>query len=138
MFRRNAWRSMGAPVIAAAVSATLALAALGAANYPNRPVRIVLPFGPGGLADVSTRLVAAKLSERMGQNFFIDNRPGAGGIVAAKEALSFPPDGYTMFLSGNSAAISESLFASLPFDFLYSRASGSVVDWCVSLLRFFP
>jgi tripartite-type tricarboxylate transporter receptor subunit TctC len=117
MFRRNAWRSMGAPVIAAAVSATLALAALAAANYPNRPVRIVLPFGPGGLADVSTRLVAAKLSERMGQNFFIDNRPGAGGIIAAKGALSFPPDGYTMFLSGNSAAISESLFASLPFDF---------------------
>jgi tripartite-type tricarboxylate transporter receptor subunit TctC len=61
-------------------------------------------------------LVAAKLSERVGQNFFIDNRPGAGGIAAAKSALNFAADGYTMFLAGNTAAISQSLFASLPYD----------------------
>jgi tripartite-type tricarboxylate transporter receptor subunit TctC len=114
--RRDACRHIGASVIAAVVTATFVIAAQAQANYPDRPVRIILPYGPGGVADVSTRLVAAKLSERMGQNFFIDNRPGAGGIVAAKGALSFPADGYTLYLAGNGAAISESLFASLPFD----------------------
>jgi tripartite-type tricarboxylate transporter receptor subunit TctC len=98
------------------VMATFAFAVQAQANYPDRPVRIILPYGPGGVADVSTRLVAAELSQRMGQNFFIDNRPGAGGIVGAKGALSFPADGYTLYLSGNGAAISESLFVSLPFD----------------------
>jgi tripartite-type tricarboxylate transporter receptor subunit TctC len=113
---RSAWRGIGVSAIAAMAMAAFAAAAQGQANYPDRPVRVILPFGPGGVADVSTRLVAAKLSERMGQNFFVDNRPGAGGIVAGKGALSFPADGYTLFLSGNSAAISHSLFASLPFD----------------------
>ena len=85
-------------------------------KYPEKPVRIILPYGPGGVADVTTRLVAQKLSDRLGQNFFVDNRPGAGGIVAAKTALSFPADGYTLYLTGNESAISESLFKSLPFD----------------------
>ena len=114
--RCSAWRRLAASAIAAVITATFALAAHAETNYPDRPVRIILPYGPGGVADVSTRLVAAKLSERMGQNFFVDNRPGAGGIVAAKGALNFPADGYTLYLSGNGAAISESLFASLPFD----------------------
>ena len=114
--RCNAWHRIGASAIAAVVMATFAIAAQAQANYPDRAVRIILPYGPGGVADVSTRLVAAELSRRMGQNFFIDNRPGAGGIVAAKAALNFPADGYTLYLSGNGAAISESLFASLPFD----------------------
>jgi tripartite-type tricarboxylate transporter receptor subunit TctC len=114
--RRNIWHGIGACGIAAAVAPTFVPGASARANYPDRPVRIILPYGPGGVADVSTRLVAEKLSERMRQNFFIDNRPGAGGIVAAKGVLSLPPDGYTLYLSGNGAAISESLFASLPFD----------------------
>lgn len=125
--RRDILRSIGAAVIAAAMTATFAVRAQAQANYPDRPVRIILPYGPGGVADVSTRLVAAKLSERMGQNFFIDNRPGAGGIVAAKAALSFPADGYTMYLSGNGAAISESLFASLPFDITRDFTSVSLL-----------
>lgn len=125
--RRNGWRSSGASVIAAVVIATFAIATHAQANYPDRPVRIILPYGPGGVADVSTRLVAAKLSERLGQNFFVDNRPGAGGIVAAKGALSFPADGYTMYLSGNGAAISESLFASLPFDITRDFTSVSLL-----------
>jgi tripartite-type tricarboxylate transporter receptor subunit TctC len=84
-------------------------------KYPERPVRIILPYGPGGIADVTTRMVAQKLGERLGQNFFIDNRPGAGGIVAAMATLGFPADGYTLCLTGNGSAISESLFKSLPF-----------------------
>jgi len=126
--RRDAWRRIGASAIAAVATATFGAAHHQAqANFPDRPVRIILPYGPGGVADVSTRLVAAKLSERMGQNFFIDNRPGAGGIVAARGALSFPADGYTMYLSGNGAAISESLFTALPFDITRDFTSVSLL-----------
>ena len=85
-------------------------------KYPDRPVRIIVPYGAGGVADVTTRLVAQKVSEAMGQTFVIENRPGAGGIVGAKAVLASPPDGYTLFLAGNGSAISESLFKSLPFN----------------------
>ena len=125
--RRDIWHGIGACAIAAIATATFSAGTRAQANYPDRPVRIILPYGPGGVADVSTRLVAAKLSERMGQNFFIDNRPGAGGIVGAKAALSLPADGYTMYLAGNGAAISESLFASLPFDITRDFSSVSLL-----------
>ena len=85
-------------------------------KYPERPVRIIVPYGAGGVADVTTRLVAQKVSEAMGQTFVIENCPGAGGIVGAKAVLASPPDGYTLFLAGNGSAISESLFKSLPFN----------------------
>ena len=85
-------------------------------KYPERPVRIIVPYGAGGVADVTTRLVAQKVSEAMGQTFVIENRPGAGGIVGAKALLASQPDGYTLFLAGNGSAISESLFKSLPFN----------------------
>src|SRR6476661_8411516 len=64
-------------------------------KYPEKPVRIIVPYGAGGVADVTTRLVAQKVSEAMGQTFVIENRPGAGGIVGAKAVLASPPDGYT-------------------------------------------
>ena len=71
--RRDIWHGIGACAIAAVATATFSAGTRAQANYPDRPVRIILPYGPGGVADVSTRLVAAKLSERMGQNFFIDD-----------------------------------------------------------------
>ena len=70
-----------ASLAAVAIGTTLAHAEPG---YPNRPVRIIVPYGPGGVADVTTRMVAQKLSERLGQQFVVDNRPGAGGIVAVE------------------------------------------------------
>jgi tripartite-type tricarboxylate transporter receptor subunit TctC len=79
-------------------------------------VTIVLPFGAGGVADVSTRLAADKLGEKLGQRFVVENRPGAGGIVAARQVLSAAPDGYTLGLVTNGTAISVALFKSLPFD----------------------
>ena len=85
-------------------------------KYPEKPVRIVVPYGPGGVADVTTRLIVQNLSERMGQSFVIENRPGAAGIVGAKAVLSSSADGYTLFLAGNGSAISESLFKALPFN----------------------
>jgi tripartite-type tricarboxylate transporter receptor subunit TctC len=85
-------------------------------GYPSRPVRIITPYGPGGIADVTMRTIAQKLSERLGQQFIVDNRPGAGGIIAAKAAATAAPDGYTLFQIGNGSAISKSLFKTLPFD----------------------
>lgn len=92
--------------------------AQGQSNYPDKPVRIVLRYGAGGVADVTTRLVAQKLSARMGQKFYIENRPGAGGAAAAKVVLSAPADGYTLYVVGNGTAISESLFKRPPFHVL--------------------
>lgn len=106
------------PSIAVVLALAFSPAVQAQTSYPSKPVRIILPYGPGGIADVTTRMVALKLSERMGQSFFIDNRPGAGAIVGAKAALSFPHDGYTIFMSGNGGAISESLFKSLPYNIL--------------------
>src|SRR5215471_15059314 len=77
-------------------SLLLAAPALAEPGYPNRPVRIMVGFGPGGVADVTMRMLAQKLSERLGQQFIIDNRPGAGGILAHRAVLSGPPDGYTL------------------------------------------
>jgi tripartite-type tricarboxylate transporter receptor subunit TctC len=103
-------------IAAAALTMCLGVAVSHAdAKFPDKPVRIVLPFGPGGVADVTMRLVAQKLSERLGQNFYIENRPGAGGIIGAKSALSYPADGYTFYLAGNGTAISQTLFKSLPY-----------------------
>ncbi len=105
-----------------------ALAAIGAASaaavrparaepgYPNRPVRIIVPYGPGGIADTTMRIVAERLSFKLGQQFIVDNRPGAGGIVAAKAVASSPPDGHVLELTGNGTAISAALFKQLPFD----------------------
>jgi tripartite-type tricarboxylate transporter receptor subunit TctC len=91
-------------------------AARGEAKYPDHPVRVILPFGPGGVADVTARLVAQALSEKLGQNFFIENMPGAGGITAARAAASGGTDGYTLTLLTNGTAISVPLFTHLPFD----------------------
>jgi tripartite-type tricarboxylate transporter receptor subunit TctC len=86
------------------------------ANYPDKPVRVILPFGPGGIADITARLIAQKLSEKLGQNFVIENMPGAGGITAARAVLQAPTDGYTLAFFTNGTAISVAIFNDLPFD----------------------
>jgi tripartite-type tricarboxylate transporter receptor subunit TctC len=85
-------------------------------DYPNRPIRLIVGFGAGGLADITMRIVAERLSERLGQRVVIDNRPGAGGVVAAQAAAGAPPDGYTLIVLSIGTAISVSLLKSLPFD----------------------
>jgi tripartite-type tricarboxylate transporter receptor subunit TctC len=96
----------------------LACAAPGQAQstYPNRPIRVVLPFAAGGVADITTRIVAEKLGEGLGQRLIIENTPGAGGVAAARSVMSAPADGYTLALFTNGTAISVPLFKSLPFD----------------------
>jgi tripartite-type tricarboxylate transporter receptor subunit TctC len=84
-------------------------------KYPAHPIRVVVPFGPGGLADISARATADKLSARLGQQVIIDNRPGAGGIVAAQAVLGSPRDGYTLILFSNGTTIATSLLK-LPYN----------------------
>lgn len=116
-------------LLISALAAVVATPALAQSDYPNRPVRILVPYGPGGVADTTTRILALKLSERLGQQFIIDNRPGAGGIVASKAGASAAPDGYTLTLTGNGTAISKSLFKSLPYDVLRDFTPISVMAW---------
>ena len=85
-------------------------------TYPTKPVRIVVPFAPGGIADITARVVADKLSQKLGQRFYVENQPGAGGITAARSVISAPSDGYTLTLLTNGTAVSVSLFNKLPFD----------------------
>jgi tripartite-type tricarboxylate transporter receptor subunit TctC len=122
--RRRVWI-----LLAGLLAAGAAVAARAEPGYPNRPVRILVPYGPGGVADTTTRLLAQKLTERLGQQFVIENRPGAGGIVAAKAAAAATPDGYTLTLTGNGSAISRSLFKSLPYDVLKDFQPISVMAW---------
>lgn len=87
-----------------------------AQEYPAKPVRLVLGFAPGGVADLTSRLLSQSLGERMGQPFLVDNRPGAGGIVAAEQVARAAPDGHTLALITNGNAVAVSLMKSLPYD----------------------
>ena len=89
-----------------------------AAGYPRKPVHVLVPYGPGGVADLTMRLLGEKLGNALKQQFVIENRPGAGGIVAMRDLLRSPPDGYSLGEMGNGQAISASLFNSLPYDVL--------------------
>jgi len=102
----------------AAVMFTLPTGAQSQAGYPTRPVTLIVPYGAGGVADVGMRILGDKLSDRLKQQFVIENRPGAGGVVAAQAGASAAPDGYTLLMTGNNTAIAAALFKSLPYDIL--------------------
>jgi tripartite-type tricarboxylate transporter receptor subunit TctC len=87
-----------------------------AQTFPAKPIRVVLPFAPGGVADITARTVSQKMSESLGQQVLIENRPSAGGIVAAEAVAKATPDGYTLMLMSNGTAVSVSLFKALPYD----------------------
>jgi tripartite-type tricarboxylate transporter receptor subunit TctC len=89
-----------------------------AQTFPTKSVRIVVPFGAGGVADLTARTVAGRLAEQLGQSVVIENKPGAGGIGAADTVLKSEPDGHTLLLMSNGTAVSAGLFKSLPFDTL--------------------
>ena len=85
-------------------------------NYPNKPIRLVLGYGAGGVADITARLVAQKLSDALGQQVVVDNRPSAGGIVAGEMVAKADPDGYTLLHMNYGNAVSQALFKKLPYD----------------------
>lgn len=107
--------SQGLKIGIAALSLAMSAGAV-AQDYPNKLVRIIVPFGPGGVADLTVRVVAQKMSESMKQPVVVENRPGAGGVVAADTVAKSAPDGHTLLLISNGTAVTANLFRKLPFD----------------------
>jgi tripartite-type tricarboxylate transporter receptor subunit TctC len=110
MTKRGGW------LFALLLGGAMLAAAQAQPYYPDRPIRIVIGFGPGGLADITMRLLGQRLTELTGQQVVIENRPSAGGIVAASAVTSARPDGYTLFVLSSGIAISRSLLKIMPFD----------------------
>jgi len=113
--------------------AVLAATAMPALAQPSasttKPIRVVVPFGPGGVADLTVRTVAQKMSQSMGQSIIVDNKPGAGGVVAADTVAKSPPDGLTVFLMSNGTAVTAGLFERLPFDTVKDLAPVSTLGY---------
>jgi len=99
------------------VGMALALQGL-AQTYPSRPVRIVVPLSPGGFADTPARMLAPRLSEQLGRQFFVENKPGAGGTIGADFVAKAAPDGYTLLLTGTPHVISAHLYKKVPYEAL--------------------
>ncbi|TMH29750.1 MAG: tripartite tricarboxylate transporter substrate binding protein [Betaproteobacteria bacterium] len=99
----------------------VAIALHGAAQaqeYPSRPVKIIVPFAPGGSADVYARFIGQRLQDALGQSFVVDNRPGAGSIIGSDAVAKSAPDGYTLLLMSNTHTVNESLIPNKPFQLM--------------------
>ena len=106
-----------------------AIGALRAEDYPTRPIRILVPYSPGGIADIAARILGAKFTEAWGQQTVVENRPGANGFIAVTDAARSPPDGYTLVVvTAGDVTINPSLFKSVPYDFDRDLASISAVS----------
>jgi tripartite-type tricarboxylate transporter receptor subunit TctC len=116
VFPRRGWRSFGAAL--AGLLAALSFPSVNAQDWPARPVRIIVPFAPGGSADVFGRFLAQRLQETLGQNFVIDNRPGAGSVIGTDAVAKAAPDGYTLLLMSNTHTVNESLIPNKPFQLM--------------------
>src|SRR5882672_274475 len=112
-----------------AIALALAAAFSFAQSYPTRPVRLLVPFAAGGVADITARVVSQELSSAMGQQVLVENRPSAGGVVASEAVAKAEPDGYTLLFLTNGNAVSVSLFKSLPYDTLADFAPVSTVGF---------
>src|SRR4029077_11136083 len=106
--RRAALLMLGATVLLPASPAQAA--------WPEKPIKLVLPFGAGGVADVTARILADKLSQKLNQSVVVENMPGPGGIAAARAVITSPPDGSTLDWATHASAFSGASFKSLPFD----------------------
>ncbi len=113
---RNLFQKITRVVALVASVSALLCNPVAAQTFPTKPIRIVVPFGAGGVADLTARTVAQKMSEALGQSVVIDNKPGAGGVVAGEAVSKAEPDGHTLLLMSNGTAVSAGLFKSLPFD----------------------
>jgi len=103
---------------ALALGALAAVSAPALAAYPERPIRLMVPWPPGGSSDTTARLIAHHLQERLGQPIVVDNKPGASGNIGSAEVARAAPDGYTILLSSAPFSVNPSLYKSLPFDTL--------------------
>jgi tripartite-type tricarboxylate transporter receptor subunit TctC len=113
-FPRRQFLHLGAGVVALPAVSRIARAQA----YPSRPVRLIAPFPPGGGTDITARLIGQSLSERLGQPFVIENRPGAGSNMGTEAVVRAPADGYTLLMVGSSNAINATLYDKLNFNFI--------------------
>jgi tripartite-type tricarboxylate transporter receptor subunit TctC len=101
---------------ATALCAAIGVSAASAAGYPDHPVKVIVPFAAGGPTDVMARLIAQKMSEDLKQQFYVENRPGAGGNIGMAEAARAAPDGYTILVASSSFVVNPNLYAHAPYD----------------------
>src|SRR4051812_5774776 len=109
-----------------------------AQTYPNKPVRVIVPFGAGGPADVFARIVAQHLTENLKQSFVIENRPGAGAIIGTDAVAKSAPDGYTLLLMSNTHTTNESLIANKPFQLMRDFVPISPINYSDLLMVAYP
>jgi tripartite-type tricarboxylate transporter receptor subunit TctC len=120
-----------------AVASAFAVSAA-AQQYPNKPIRLVAPFAPGGGTDVLARIAGQKLNERWGQSVVVDNRPGAGGNIGADLVAKSAPDGYTLMLGGVPHAISMTLYKKLPYDLARDMIAAAPIATFPSMIVVHP
>src|SRR2546421_10715376 len=127
-------------VIAAGLAVAAAMVALPALaqNYPSKAIRLVSPFPPGGSVDVVARLLAAKLSETMGQQMVVDNRSGASGLIGTEVVMNSPPDGYTLLINTIPFVTNQFLMPRAPYDPLRDFVSISLVASSPSFVTGLP
>ncbi|MDB5810450.1 MAG: hypothetical protein JWN94_2572 [Betaproteobacteria bacterium] len=126
-------------VVATAICGAISMQAAVAQNYPAKPIRVIVPYPPGGTSDILTRLIGAKLTEAWGQQVIADNRTGAGGNIAAELTARSAPDGYTLMLTDIGNFVTTSiLYAKLPFDVLRDFAPVITVSYSPHLLATHP
>jgi tripartite-type tricarboxylate transporter receptor subunit TctC len=129
-------RIMG--VLIAATTVVLAAAGPTRADYPEKPIRLLLPFPAGGAVDIVARAITAKMAEELGKPFVIENKAGAGGIIATDAVAKAPPDGYTLLLTTPNHTINAALQAALPYDTEKDLAPVSVVAEVPEVLVSYP
>ena len=109
-----------------------------AQGYPSKPVNIVVPFAPGGATDIMTRLLAERLSKRLGQPVIVENKPGAGTMIASEYVAKAPADGHTVLMAASSLGIAPSLYSKVNYDPVKSFAPISLVASVVHVLEVHP
>jgi tripartite-type tricarboxylate transporter receptor subunit TctC len=133
--RENAMRTIVRCLVA--VVAVFAASSAFAQSYPNKPVRVLVPFPPGGVTDIATRLIAQKLTERLKQNFYVDNISGAGGNLGMGQVAKAAGDGYTILVASSSIVVNPSLYKNITYDidkdFIpVTKAGGTPNSWVVN------
>ncbi len=129
---------IGPALVLAMAAAIFAANASAAESYPTKPVRLIIPFPPGGSNDIVGRMIAMQLSERLGKQVVADNRGGAGGIIGTETAAKAAPDGHTLLLISAAYAFNPSLYKSLPFDPLKSFIPLTQLGTGPNLLAVYP
>src|SRR5262247_275851 len=132
---KRAGRFVIAALLAASITASAAAEEQSAAGFPNRPVRLIVPFPAGGPSDIVARLIGQRMSEDWGQPVVIENRPGANTIIGAQAAAKAAPDGYTLFMAIHSTLVmNQYLHKSLPYDPLADFAPITLTAKTISVL----